>query len=33
MKLKHLTLTLMLTIGLGQSVIAAESAKPATEAT
>jgi alkyl sulfatase BDS1-like metallo-beta-lactamase superfamily hydrolase len=33
MQLKHLTLSILLAVGLGQSVLAAETAKPATEAT
>ena len=33
MKLKHLVLSVMLTVGLGQTVMAADTAKPATEAT
>jgi alkyl sulfatase BDS1-like metallo-beta-lactamase superfamily hydrolase len=33
MKLKHLVLSAMLTVGLGQTVMAADVAKPATEAT
>ena len=33
MKRKYLTISLMLTLGLGQSVMAADSAKPASEAT
>jgi alkyl sulfatase BDS1-like metallo-beta-lactamase superfamily hydrolase len=33
MKLKHLMLSLMLTVGLGQPVMAADTAKPASEAT
>jgi hypothetical protein len=33
MKLKHLTLSIMLAIGLGQSVMAADTAKPASAAT
>jgi alkyl sulfatase BDS1-like metallo-beta-lactamase superfamily hydrolase len=33
MKLKHLTLTFVLTVGFGQPVMAADTPKPATEAT